>query len=71
MVTTRANGGAEAITPGQQWNRFEEEASDLACTEAIGAALRLAKDPAAIRESVKEFDFSNKLSELVAIVEGT
>ena len=69
VVTTRANGGAEAI--GSNGIVLDEEASDAAGTEAIFEAILRGKDPAAIREGAREFDFSNKLNELVAIVESS
>ena len=72
VVTTRANGGAEALIPGENGIVLDEDASDLALAQAIAAALRLIADPKkpfAIRQSGKSFDFSNKLSDLVSIVE--
>ena len=71
VVTTRANGGSEAISSGESGIVLDEEASDEVLSQAILQALRLAKDPAAIRKSVKDFDFSNKLQTLVAIVENS
>ena len=69
VVTTRSNGGSEAILPGNNGIVLDEDASDEALSQAVLQALRLVKDPAAIRQSVKDFDFSNKLSALVDIIE--
>ena len=72
VITTKANGGSEVITSGYNGIVLEEEASEVDLSLAIASALPMACDPAlpvAIRESVKEFDFSKKLNEYVGLIE--
>ena len=72
VITTKANGGSEAIVPGLNGDVLDEDMSDGDFSRAIAAALPLAEDPrlpSTIRQSVREFDFSEKLHEYVALVE--
>jgi UDP-glucose:(heptosyl)LPS alpha-1,3-glucosyltransferase len=72
VVTTRANGGSEAIIPGENGIVLDEGFTDQELSQAIATALQLVKDPCkpfAIRQSVEGFDFSKKLNELVEVVE--
>ena len=74
VVTTRANGGSEAIIPGENGIVLDEACSIQDLSQAIAAALQIVKDPRkpfAIRQSVQGFDFSRKLNELVSVVETT
>jgi UDP-glucose:(heptosyl)LPS alpha-1,3-glucosyltransferase len=72
VITTRANGGFEVITPGINGDVLDEDASDGDLSRAIALALPLASDPSlptTIRESVREYDFSKKLDEYVTLIE--
>jgi UDP-glucose:(heptosyl)LPS alpha-1,3-glucosyltransferase len=72
VVTTRANGGSEAIITGENGIVLDEDEPDRSLGRAISLAIQAVKDPqksSVIRQTVKNFDFSNKLKDLVGIVE--
>lgn len=62
VITTKANGGAEVLTP-ETGIVLEENATAEEFAFALESALRDPKDNLLIRESVKSFDFSKKLGE--------
>jgi hypothetical protein len=72
VITTKANGGAEAILEGRTGTVLEERSSERELASAIAAALPLAHDtrlPYTIRDSVSEYDFSKKLLPYIALIE--
>lgn len=74
VVTTSANGGSEAITPGVNGIVLDEEPLPQTLSQALVEAISIMKDPKRprlIRQSVAEYDFSRKLTELVEVVEQT
>ncbi len=73
VVTTAANGGSEAITPNLNGVVLDEECSAADLSQAIAAALPRCQDPklpVAIRDSVRGYDFSQKLEEYISLIEG-
>ena len=72
VITTTANGGSEAITPNLNGIVLDENASSFDLSQAIVSAMSFTRDPnlpMAIRESVKDFDFSQKLEEYIRLIE--
>ncbi len=74
VVTTTANGGSEVITPRTNGLIVDEMASSQELSEAIALALDRMQDPAlpsSIRESVREYDFSQTLREYISLIKLT
>lgn len=72
VITTSANGGSEAIISGFNGIILDENASSEDLANAIASGIRRVKDPSlpfAIRNSIKNFDFSKKLQEFITLVE--
>lgn len=68
VVTTRANGGAEVLSPGCGIILREDPSP-----EELAAAVEIAlvrRDREAMREAARPYDFSQKLEELVAFLIG-
>jgi UDP-glucose:(heptosyl)LPS alpha-1,3-glucosyltransferase len=73
VITTKANGGSEAIREGVNGIVLEEDASPLQLCQAITIACSKIQDPLlplTIRKSVQEFDFSSKLEDYIVLIEG-
>lgn len=72
VITTKANGGSEVISPGLSGTVLEENPSPQALAGAIADAFPRIQNPNLpflIRSSAKQFDFSKKLSKIVSLIE--
>ncbi len=72
VITTKANGGSEVITPGVSGTVLEENFAPQALADAMREAFLRIRDPSLpfrIREGAQQFDFSRKLSKIISLIE--
>jgi UDP-glucose:(heptosyl)LPS alpha-1,3-glucosyltransferase len=74
VVTTTANGGAEAVTNYINGHVIDEDSSAQTLAQAILSAFSIVKDPVRpqlIRDSIRHYDLPLKLQQCISILENT
>lgn len=72
VITTTANGGAEAVTNYINGHVLDEDASSEVLAQAIFSAFSIVKDPVRpqlIRDSIRHYDLPLKLQQFISVLE--